>query len=479
MADGKMKTSIVATSKIELGARGIHSHLSANGCRSDLVLLDSPDGSRYSDKTMDSLARITQDSDLVGVSGTSLTREKTQQVLDYHRSRGKVVVVGGYDATLSPDSYVNSSDYVCKGDGEGVMLDIVRSMEAGEPLGKGVLPIQPVIKLDDLSADDYDFENQFVLDESGLVVPATKLQSYRNPRGKDQKNPVFYVASRGCPSACSFCSESKYMKESGVKGVRVKSPRKVIQDLMNIRKQRPEMASVYFVDPDFLERSLGWIKKFSGDYAKEINLPFYVFASAQTVSERKLKELSEAGLEWIQIGIQSGSRRTREEVYNKKVSNDKIKEAIKIAGNYVRSPWIDLIFDNPYEQKDDLLETINLVRELPVPFMLGCFGLHLIPGTPLEKKARADGFVDPNRETRLNLHLRTSLLSKQTYLNTMIRMMAGECNDSQVGRIPRSSLDTLVNPSVIKFMEENPLFAKSLDPLLLSDGQIALMKGGK
>ncbi len=56
---------------------------------------------------------------------------------------------------------------------------------------------------------------------------------------------------------------------------------------------------------------------------------------------------------------------------------------------YMILPAYDIIVDIPVETREDVVDTIRLVYDMPRPFTLSVFGLRLIPGTDLEKTINA------------------------------------------------------------------------------------------
>jgi hypothetical protein len=53
----------------------------------------------------------------------------------------------------------------------------------------------------------------------------------------------------------------------------------------------------------------------------------------------------------------------------------------------------DVIFNNPYESREDVLETIRMLLSFPPPFSVQGFNLIFYPGTTLTEKALKDGFI--------------------------------------------------------------------------------------
>ncbi len=107
--------------------------------------------------------------------------------------------------------------------------------------------------------------------------------------------------------------------------------------------------------------------------------------------------LLDHGLTAFNIGIQSGSQRVINEVYNRKISLAKTRDVIKEIApySYTRDLTIvvDFIIDNPYETKDDIIQTYNFLLDLPPRLKPNLFFLSFYPGTPIYERAIKDGFT--------------------------------------------------------------------------------------
>jgi len=113
------------------------------------------------------------------------------------------------------------------------------------------------------------------------------------------------------------------------------------------------------------------------------------------VIREKFDLLVDAGLTNIGMGIQSGSSRIIDLYKRDKVGN--VKQALK-AAHIINSykglmPFYDFIVENPFETREDLLDTIRLLIALPRPYETRAYALSFFPGTPLYDKALADGIL--------------------------------------------------------------------------------------
>jgi radical SAM superfamily enzyme YgiQ (UPF0313 family) len=119
------------------------------------------------------------DADLVAISGMGIGLWRGLQLADAFRARGKTVVVGGPQATLSPERVLEHADAVCVGDADEAWPRILRDFERGalERVyhGRHGPPLFPTPRYDLLVAKPI-----------GRFLPVQ--------------------VGRGCPHRCDFCS---------------------------------------------------------------------------------------------------------------------------------------------------------------------------------------------------------------------------------------------------------------------------------
>jgi radical SAM superfamily enzyme YgiQ (UPF0313 family) len=98
----------------------------------------------------------------------------------------------------------------------------------------------------------------------------------------------------------------------------------------------------------------------------------------------------------IWLGVPSGSRRIREEVYGRRTgSNEEILEQARLFSENGISVRYDFIFDSPFEPEGgaDYQETLNLIKRLPEPKSLNFFHCRFFPGTKLTELAIEKGLI--------------------------------------------------------------------------------------
>jgi radical SAM superfamily enzyme YgiQ (UPF0313 family) len=130
-----------------------------------------------------------------------------------------------------------------------------------------------------------------------------------------------------------------------------------------------------------------------------------------------MEYLTEAGLFFMEVGIQTGSARINEMYQRKWSSREIVKEAVSIINRYKDHvmPLYDVILDNPFATSDDEMETLRLILELPKPYVLQIFSLTLFPGTKLLEQAMELGIVDDERK----LYQKDYRVFRRNYLNAL------------------------------------------------------------
>ena len=222
-----------------------------------------------------------------------------------------------------------------------------------------------MLKLDDLAIPDWQLEhyvhiNNFKGRRTGIY-----------PHNLKREYPI--MTQRGCPFSCSFCIESRYQDMFGKKNsLRRRDIDLVLQEL-HWAKKNLDIESVLFYDEVFTVNPR-WLDEFLPRYRDEIGLPFWCYTYPTTHTPELLRQLKDAGMVSITMGIQSGSERILKEHFNRPTAITRVLKAaqeIVDLGSDVRG-FFDLISKVPFETEDDLRGTFNFLLALPKPIkMLG------------------------------------------------------------------------------------------------------------
>ena len=393
------------------GSRLISSLLKRAGYRVKNIYLARREP-EYELTELEKLNEILKDTDLVMMAVYSNYFVRAIQItnLIHQRFPGLKVVWGGPHCIGTPKLSLKHADAVCFSEGDEAVVQLVNRLDAGTDyldipnmafkvngsyVINGVLP--PFSGLDSLPYYDYGLEDQFLLDGELLPLTLDKVKKLT------EQYPIYvptlyFLTSRGCPHECSYCNNCRYVAMFGKNVLRFYSMNRIIDEIKQTITTLPFIEFIVFGDDDFLARPQKPLEAFAARYQKEIGIPFGVAASPRTYKKEKMELLLDHGLVVFNIGVQSGSQRVLDKVYNRKISLARTSSVLKEIAPYSDTRdlnvIVDFIIDNPYETRDDIIQTYDFLLDLPLRFKPNLFYLSLYPGTPIYERAIKDGFIN-------------------------------------------------------------------------------------
>ncbi len=210
------------------------------------------------------------------------------------------------------------------------------------------------------------------------------------------------------------------------------------------------------------------MRQFAEEYSTKIGMPFDVLASPLQTTPRKMDILVKAGLWRVRMGVESGSERTKKEIYNRPMSNKVVKKAALAINKHPQVvSFFFVIISNPYEEKEDLVDTIRFLADLPSPYFMQAFDLVFFPGSVLYDRAVRDGIISGKQDSGYRIDYRGGLHHKEhnwkkknLYLNGLIYLMEGKSSPSRLGFLPRRIVPYLIREKVIQFHDRYPFLIK-------------------
>lgn len=459
-----------------LGMRSISSALKEAGHQTKLILLNT-DAPSYSQRILDETEAYIKHTDIIGISSFSRGSDKAKQIINHVKKTFDIMVVwGGVHATLNPEDCAPYADIVCRGEGEEFMIELARFIESGQDwksIDGGVYKnngkmtfnnMRPLISnLDKFPPMDYDHADEFHLTTNG-IIKADGIS--------DDIEPIMFFGSRGCAFHCNYCSNSqlKSLFKGNGRYVRKLGIQQFINHAKVCREKFPNRKHFYFADEDFFARNIKEIEQFAEEYPRHIGMPFECMASPPQVSQEKMNLFVKAGLWRVDMGVESGSERTKKEIYNRPISNEIVMRAARIINRYPQVvPYYFLIIGNPFEEREDLLETIRFLLELPSPYYLRTYDLVFLPGTKLYDMAIESQIIDGKDESGYELDFLAGLdykkhhwKKKNLYLNGLLFLMSGKATAMRLGLIPRSLIPVLLHNRMINFNNRHTISIKCM-----------------
>jgi radical SAM superfamily enzyme YgiQ (UPF0313 family) len=295
---------------------------------------------------------------------------------------GIPVVMGGPHPTFFPE-VINSPylDYICLGEGEQAMLDLVRALEKGEDTEhipniwtkNNQNPLRPI-------PDDLD------------EIPfADRTLYYKYPFLRNLSTKKF-LASRGCPFHCTFCYNHTIQEMYRGKGrfVRMRKPEKVIEEIQDVLGRYP-CRTVRFSDDSFAV-STSWFKQFAELYKKEIGLPWTFLLRADELDEETIRLAKEASCHSAYFGIESGSERIRNGILQKHISNEDIHRLAGLLDKAKIKFGTYNMVGSPTETLEEALSTVQINIDIKTDIPT-CSILQPYPRTKLFDDCRESGLI--------------------------------------------------------------------------------------
>lgn len=430
----------------------------------------------FKDSVIKKVIALCSESSLIGISLLTPDFLKAVYLTKQLKESLKIPVLwGGKHPSAEPQDSLVYADMVCIGEGEEALAQLLGKIESKQQYydiqniwfqqGGRIIENPPRLlnqDLDSIPFPDYSFDNHYILGLNGKEVVPFRQENFReyvHIDGVTGSIPYETLFSRGCPFSCSYCFSFKKIY-AGQKYVRFRSTENLMQELKLIREKFDYIQHIWIQDDNIFALSIDKIKEFCQAYKKTVELPMEFAGHPNNINEEKLGYFVDAGLMRIHMGIQSGSKKTQE-LYKRHVPNEVIIKAANAINKFKKSlfPSYDIIIDNPYENNDDILDTIKLLLKIPRPLHVKSFSLTFFPGTELFEKALQDGTLAKGEKYKAyGKHFLNFYYREKKYLNFVLPLLNK--------KIPNFIIYLLINKHAI-FLLDRPFVMNLLFKLVI------------
>lgn len=322
--------------------------------------------------------------DVVGITTTSLFMRYVRETIEEIRREYSTtipIILGGYHTTLNPEDTINEDGVtgIVIGEGEFVVEEYLDALEQNRSLEDipGLWyrrPDKTIIR---------NARRPWIEDIDSLPFPNYDLwediDKYFYFTGQ-----LWFMGTRGCPYKCTNCSEEPMNRAVPGKRFRVRDPKGYVTEIRHqwdkYRDRGLRMAHPF--DAVFTAQG-PWVREFCEEYKRQglaRELPFSVFSHGATSQDEKVRCLAEAGCKEIRIGIESGNEKIRNVIYNKRATNNQLRQAFRSCKKYGVNTIAYNMLGGPTETKENLHETFAFNKELD-PNKPIFFVFRPLPGT--------------------------------------------------------------------------------------------------
>ncbi|MCX5796291.1 MAG: radical SAM protein [Elusimicrobia bacterium] len=336
------------------------------------------------------------------------------------KDREVFTICGGPHPTLNPDCLLECErlDALCVGEGERVLLEVVRSLERGErPEGVAGLHVKHGDRIVRSEPGPFlsDLDALPPVDRELFAEGATSRRfGFKSISGENG-----FRLTRGCPFGCAFCSNKALSSKQAGRYVRYRSAQRVVAEILACRK-RYDLREINFMDDTFMANE-ALVEEFCGIYRREVRLPFDFYGHIPMKNKGLLARLKDAGGRRIGFGIETGNEEFRRTVINKHFSNEEAVETFAYVKSLGFMTEAFTIIGLPGETPRMFDDTEDLIRKIQ-PDMYTLTIYFPLPGTALHDRAVKMGYLPPHLELpRSYVTFRSPLLAMPDFPDRLIR----------------------------------------------------------
>ena len=299
------------------------------------------------------------------------------------------VVLGGPAVSLMPREFLEffQADYAIAGDGEAAFVDLLAALAAGKPVDAieglawrdaGGVHRNPPSRIADVG--------RLPLPEPQRWIDLAQYASYGGFPGVQTK--------RGCALTCTYCAYN--LVEGSC--YRLKPPERVGDEVAALVGAGAR--HVEFVDSTFnvpLDHALDVCRMLA---RRRFPAEFSTMGiNPQAVTEELFRRMAEAGFSELAMTPETAAPEMLEAL-GKGFTVEELERAVAVVRRS-RLPftWY-FLFGGPGETADTVRRTLEFIRShIPGDHLVVMVsGIRIIPGSPLERRAREEGMLAPGQD---------------------------------------------------------------------------------
>jgi anaerobic magnesium-protoporphyrin IX monomethyl ester cyclase len=306
----------------------------------------------------------------------------------------KTVLTGLHPSALPERTLREETvDFVCQGEGFYTIPALIGSLKEGQEDANitGLWQKQNGRIISNAAAPLW--ENLDVLPMPAWdLLPMNKYRAHNwhcFGRIEDRQPYGVIYTSLGCPFRCSFCCINALF---GKPGIRYRSPERVIEEIDFLVRQF-NMKNIKIIDEMFAFKEEHVVRLCDLILERGYDLNLWAYARVNTVTEKMLRKMKAAGINWIAYGFESGSKKILQGV-TKGYDLDTVAHIVRMtrdAGLYICGNYI---FGLPEDDFDSMQETLDLAFHINAEWA-NFYAATAYPGSQLYRQALQENWPLP------------------------------------------------------------------------------------
>lgn len=316
-------------------------------------------------------------------------------------------IIGGVFPINAPEVCISHPlvKVISRYEGENVLRDVIKGYDWASIDGIWYKKDQHVIKNKPQPLADL---NSIIPDYS-LYDP----KRFRRPMGKRVVRSIQLETYRGCPYSCTFCN-SPMTRKMNKNFLRRKSLAQVKKELdYYVENYDPEYW--FIIDDSFLARPRAETFKLL-ELIEEYGIPWWCNTRLENVDAELLSAMKKAHCDRISFGIECGNEEYRRDVLKRNITNKTYLEKAEVLNNSDIPYSLNIILGMPFETKDLIFETIELIQNIGGYDGLGISIFIPYHGTDLRSISVENGFIENGWISRSGLQSGMALKMPKEYI---------------------------------------------------------------
>ncbi len=331
---------------------------------------------------------------------------KISRAVNASSRRPKYYVLGGHGPTPEPEYFLDKTgaDIVVMGEGETVMIELLKALESGKGLGsvpgiaykdQGRMKINPRPPLiDDLNTIPWPAYDMFPMEYYRLMRP---------PHATNDDFTMTVLSGRGCPFQCNFC----YRMDEGYRA------REIGAILEEVRYLQMDYGINYidFADELLMVSKTRIFEICEAILTSGLSFKWYCNGRLNYATPEILAKMKQAGCVFINYGIEAFDDQVLRNM-NKALTTRQIEKGIQATLASGISPGFNIIFGNIGDTKETLRKGVEFLLKYDDGAELRTIRpVTPYPGCPLYYEAIERGLLKGVADFYENKHKNSDLLA--------------------------------------------------------------------